>query len=219
MVSLPSTYAIVDLDSNANPFMYIELLFDAGVRLIQLRTKKQLPSQFVELATSAVALANAKSQSSAEQHLIIINDFVEMAKEVRAHGVHLGQDDLAILEAREFLGPNFIIGLSTHNAGQIITANSLPVDYVGLGPIFLSNTKQGHADVVGLEGLEHCARIAKHPIVAIGGITEKHVPEVFAAGAISVAMIQGLAQSKDLGQTIKTIEVASKNVRTTQTHR
>ena len=124
---------------------------------------------------------------------LIINDRVDVALAVGAHGVHLGQDDMPPDAARELLGPDAIIGYSTHNINQALAATKLSIDYLAIGPIFNTTTKADTAPVLGLDGLRAVRQaIGAFPLVAIGGITRGNAREVIAAGADSVAVISAL---------------------------
>jgi thiamine-phosphate pyrophosphorylase len=124
---------------------------------------------------------------------LIINDRVDLALAVGAHGVHLGQDDMPPDAARKLLGPNAVIGYSTHNIEQAIAATKLPIDYLAIGPIFATTTKGDTAPVLGLDGLRAVRHaIGAFPLVAIGGITHANARDVIAAGADSVAVISAL---------------------------
>jgi thiamine-phosphate pyrophosphorylase len=120
---------------------------------------------------------------------------VDLALAVGADGVHLGQDDLSPNEARSLLGPEAIIGLSTHNADQARASIALPIDYLAIGPIFSTTSKEKPDPVVGLTGIREVRKItAGRPLVAIGGITLETAVDVLAAGADSVALIGWLLQ-------------------------
>ncbi len=124
---------------------------------------------------------------------LIINDRVDLALAVGAHGVHLGQDDMPPEAARKLLGPNAIIGYSTHNIEQAIAAINLPIGYLAIGPIFATTTKTDTAPVLGLDGLRAVREaIGGFPLVAIGGITHANAREVIRAGADSVAVISAV---------------------------
>ena len=162
-------------------------LIAGGARFLQLR-EKHLPSgAFYEDALAAVRIAHERGAK------IIINDRVDIAAAVGADGVHLGQDDLPPVEARKILGPDALIGYSTHNREQALEAVGLPIDYLAFGPIFLTATKE-HADpTVGLKGLRAIRAIAgRFPLVAIGGISAENLSAVLEAGADSVAIISAL---------------------------
>ena len=121
---------------------------------------------------------------------LIINDRVDIALALSASGAHLGQYDLPPAAARELLGEQAIIGFSTHNIEQAIEAARLPVDYIAIGPIFETKSKENPDPVVGLEGLRRVRQlVGQIPLVAIGGIRQENIREVLAAGADSVAVI------------------------------
>ena len=129
---------------------------------------------------------------------IILNDRVDVAKLSGASGVHLGQDDIPVANARAMLGPNAIIGYSTHTVAQIEAALLEPVSYIAVGPVFGTRTKDTGYDAVGLALVGEAARRAGVvPVVAIGGITLETAPRVIAAGAASVAIISDLLTGGD----------------------
>lgn len=155
--------------------------------MVQLREKNASPLAFYEAAAAALGIGRAHNVP------IIINDRVDIALALNADGVHLGQDDLLPEHARKILGPGAIVGFSTHNVAQAIEAIRQPVDYIAIGPIFPTKTKEDPDDVVGLEGLKAVrAKIGPFPLVAIGGITAENLHLVLEAGADSAAMISGL---------------------------
>ena len=185
---LPRVYALTDVQlSGFSHAKQIELLSFGGATLIQLR-EKQLPAlEFYEQAKAAVVVA----QRSAVR--LIINDRVDVAISVGAHGVHLGQDDLPPVAARKLLGETAIIGYSTHNVDQALEAVTLPIDYLAIGPIFQTTTKADTSPVLGLEGLRAVrSAIGDFPLVAIGGITHANARDAIEAGADSVAVISAL---------------------------
>ena len=185
---LPRVYALTDVQlSGFSHAKQIELLSFGGATLIQLR-EKQLPAlEFYEQAKAAVVVA----QRSAVR--LIINDRVDVAISVGAHGVHLGQDDLPPVAARKLLGETAIVGYSTHNVDQALEAVTLPINYLAIGPIFQTTTKTDTSPVLGLEGLRAVrSAIGDFPLVAIGGITHANAREAIEAGADSVAVISAL---------------------------
>ena len=137
---------------------------------------------------------------------LIINDRCDLALAVKADGVHLGQDDLPLADARQILGPEAIIGLSTHNAKQVREAVALQPDYIGFGPIFGTTTKADHDPVVGFEGLRAARTLTTLPIFAIGGITSQHVTDLTAAGADGVAVISAILKAQDLEAAIRSFQ-------------
>jgi len=162
----------------------VDLLIDSGARLIQLREKTDSPLRFFKQAESAVRVARDRGAK------IIINDRVDIALALKADGVHLGQEDLGPAAARRILGGDAIIGFSTHSLEQARLAAQLPVDYVAIGPIFSTTTKQSTNRPVGLDGLARLREaLGGVPLVAIGGITSKNIGTVIKAGADVVAII------------------------------
>jgi len=181
---LPKVYALTDVElSGRSHAEQVELLTQGGATLIQLREKKMPALEFYEHAKAAVAVGVP----------LIINDRVDVSIAVGARGVHLGQDDLPPEAARRLLGPDAIVGYSTHNIDQALAAVKLPIDYIAVGPIFQTTTKTDTFPILGLEGLRAVrAAIGEFPLVAIGGITHANAPEAIAAGADSVAVISAL---------------------------
>lgn len=165
----------------------VALLIDGGATLIQLREKTDPVSKFFAQAERALGIARERGAK------IIINDRVDLALALGADGVHLGQEDLAPDAARRILGDGAIIGFSTHNLEQATLAAHMPVDYVAIGPIFSTNTKQAANPPVGLDGL---ARVRDAldgiSIVAIGGITSENIEATRKAGAHAVAVISDI---------------------------
>jgi thiamine-phosphate pyrophosphorylase len=156
-----------------------------GVDIVQLR-EKSLPRREIELA--AQTFRRLCDNHSA---LFIVNDDPDLARACDADGVHVGQDDLAAAEARALLGPDAIIGLSTHSEEQIAAAAEAPVDYVSVGPIWETPTKQGRP-AVGLELISHAAANAAHPFFAIGGIDSSNASAVIEAGARRLCVVRAV---------------------------
>jgi len=189
MRSLPRVYPITDVQlSGLSHAEQVRLLSLGGASLIQLREKRMPALEFYEQARAA--------QQSGVQ--LIINDRVDIALAVGAAGVHLGQDDLPPEVARKLLGPEAIIGYSTHNIDQAINAIRRPIDYLAVGPIFSTGTKSDTAPVLGLQALRAVRQaIGRFPLVAIGGINAGNAREVMDAGADSVAVISALLVPPD----------------------
>ena len=162
-------------------------LSEGGVTLVQLR-EKFLPSlAFYREVVVALQVARRLGVT------VVINDRVDIALASKADGVHLGQDDLPADVARCLLGDGAIIGLSTHNREQALLAAKLPIDYIAIGPIFATGTKESSNTPVGLSGLLRVREaIGEMPLVAIGGITTVNSKQVLDAGADAVAVITDL---------------------------
>jgi thiamine-phosphate pyrophosphorylase len=185
---LPRIYPITDIQlSGLSHADQVKLLTLGGATLIQLREKHLSALQFYEHARSALAVVeNAGAQ-------LIINDRVDVAQAVGAHGVHLGQDDMPPDAARRLLGDQAIIGYSTHSVEQARQALSLPIDYIAIGPIFETVSKTDTSPALGLDGLRAVRKEAGNvQLVAIGGISHTNARGVIEAGADSVAIISAL---------------------------
>ena len=185
---LPRVYPLTDVSlSGLSHSEQVAQLIDGGATLVQLREKTLSPREFYQQAESALKLSRSCGAK------IIINDRVDLALMLGADGVHLGQDDLPPVLARQLLGPTAIIGFSTHSVDQAKRATALPIDYLAIGPVFSTKTKSDTAPEVGLDGVRQVRRIVgRLPVVAIGGITEERIGEVLAAGANSVAVISAV---------------------------
>jgi thiamine-phosphate diphosphorylase len=174
----------------------------AGVPLLQLRMKHADTREFIDCARAMRALCTQRGAK------FLVNDRVDIAVLVDADGVHLGQDDLSPSLARHWLGKEKIIGWSTHNLAQAKAAQVAGlVDYIGVGPIFPTSTKERPAPVLGLDGLREIRATVDLPIVAIGGITPETAREVLAAGADAVAMIGAIAHAPDPAALLKELRV------------
>ena len=186
--SLPRVYALTDVRlSGRSHAEQVELFSRGGATFVQLREKQLPPVEFYYQARDAVAVAKQRGVR------LIVNDRVDLAQAVGAHGVHLGQDDLPPEAARRLLGPDAVIGYSTHNVEQALAAARLPISYLAVGPIFQTTSKTDTSPVLGLDGLRAVRRaIGPLPLVAIGGITHANARSVVDAGADSVAVISAL---------------------------
>ncbi|HYP50138.1 MAG TPA: thiamine phosphate synthase, partial [Pyrinomonadaceae bacterium] len=185
---LPKIYPITDRRiSGLSHAEQVEKLIAGGARIIQLREKHLAPKDFYSEAEKVLAFARPRNVK------IIINDRVDLALTLKADGIHLGQDDLPPAEARKILGESAIIGFSTHSVEQAIAAVKFPVDYIAIGPIFETSTKENPDAVIGIEGLRQVREtIGAFPLVAIGGITKENARLCLEAGADSVAVISCL---------------------------
>lgn len=172
-------YAIVDSSEKAKKYL------ESGIKLIQLRQKN--PQARLQQAKQIQSL---KSQFN---FIFIINDDPSLVKEVNADGVHLGQEDMSVEQARKILGREKIIGLSTHSINQALEAQKQDITYIGFGAIFKSPTKSNlDHPVVGLDLLTQVVQLSQIPVVAIGGINQSNIQEVLGTGVAAVAMISGL---------------------------
>ena len=190
---LPKIYPITDTRiTQLSHAEQVKKLIKGGAEIIQLREKHASPDDFYRDALEAIKIARAENVK------IIINDRIDIALALKANGVHLGQDDLPPIEARKILGENAIIGFSTHNLKQALEAVRFPIDYLAIGPVFATKTKENSDPAVGIEGVKKVREaIGDFPLVAIGGINSDNLLEVLDAGANSAAIISGLLVEAD----------------------
>lgn len=161
-----------------------------GVEIVQLREKHLADDELAAVANAARALCERLGA------LLIINDRPTVAVEVGADGVHVGQEDMPVAEVRELVGPEMLIGLSTHAPQEIDAVDPALVDYIGVGPIHETPTKLGRP-AVGLELVRYAAAHAAVPFFAIGGIDAGNVPAALAAGAERVCVLRAIADAED----------------------
>ena len=161
-----------------------------GVTMVQLREKDAATGEFVELGRRLMSLLKPLGVP------LIINDRVDVALAVDADGVHIGQSDMSYADARRLLGPDKIIGLSVENMDDLLKANELDVDYVGISPVYGTPTKTDTAEPFGLEGLRKAVEMSVHPTVAIGGMNVATVGEVIAAGTDGVAVVSAICSAE-----------------------
>lgn len=187
-MDIPKIYPITDTRlSRLSHAEQVKRLIKGGANFIQLREKNLPPKHFYADALEAVRI------SRAENVKIIINDRVDIALAVKADGVHLGQGDFPPLAARKILGEKAIIGFSTHNLQQISEAIKMPLDYIAIGPIFETKTKENPDKIVGVETIKKIREIiSDFALVAIGGINRTNFLKPLEAGADSVAIISDL---------------------------
>ena len=199
LLSTGQLYGITSKNYFSNNFEAVKNMLNGGIKIIQYR-EKSLPFQDMIKEVNKI-LTIIKDQNA----YLIINDYVELCKETDANGVHLGQDDMKIDNARKVLGENKIIGLSTHNIKQGEESLSTSADYIGLGPVFKSDTKPDKTPI-GLEYLKYASKNFMIPKVAIGGINQKNLNLVLKSGINSVCIIEGLFKGDNLKQTVSEIQ-------------
>ena len=196
--SLSGLYIILDpLVCPARPLTEVlTAAAEAGASIFQYRNKT---ASMKEAYAEALALRRAAAKAGV---LFIVNDRCDLALAVDADGVHLGQGDLPLDLARKVMGPDKLIGISTHNSDQVREATAGKPDYLGFGPIFKPGSKQDHDPVVGLEGLRAMRRLTSLPIFAIGGIQIDQAKEVMRAGANGVAVISAILKAPDISRAV-----------------
>lgn len=194
---LPRLYPILDIDlcreRRLEPLAVLAAFLAGGARFLQLRDKS--PSTAARLALADAVVSQARAVGAR----VIVNDRVDVARLAAADGVHLGQNDLSVDEARLILGPAAIIGVSTHDETQIDAAARTTATYIAVGPVYGTATKDTGYQARGLDLVRRAAATLRQsggqagkPVVAIGGITLERAPDVIAAGAASVAVISDL---------------------------
>jgi thiamine-phosphate pyrophosphorylase len=189
-VTLPPLYAIVDEQAAAlagwDPVDLARAFLDGGARLLQVRAKLAPGGRLLDLSRRIGDLAHAAGA------LVVVNDRFDVALAANMLAVHVGQDDVPAAAVRRWLGPEAIIGLSTHTRAQVDAALYEPISYLAVGPIFGTATKDTGYDAVGLDLVRYAASRTELPIVAIGGITRARARDVLDAGASSLAVITDL---------------------------
>lgn len=161
-----------------------------GVTIVQLREKDAPTGEFLELAQRLKEILRPYGVP------LIINDRVDIALAVDSDGLHIGQSDMPYDIARKLLGPDKIIGLSVESMDDLIAANELDVDYIGISPVFATPTKTDTAVPFGIEGLREAVRLSVHPTVGIGGMNRDTVSDVIATGCDGIAVVSAISSAE-----------------------
>jgi thiamine-phosphate pyrophosphorylase len=186
-MQVPRLYPIIDLEISTHPLEFLIGEFaDAGLPWVQLRDKKANSRQLFANAQRLVELTRSNGLTA------IMNDRADIAWLSGADGVHVGQEDLPVEHARKIVGPAKIVGYSTHNLEQALEAKQSSADYLAIGPVFPTTSKENPDPIVRLEELREIRRHIKKPLVAIGGITSRNAAQLFDIGVDSVAVIRDL---------------------------
>lgn len=206
----PPLYAIIDAALlKTSELWFAEMMAESGVELLQYRNKHASSRQLFEVSQSICVKLSAavekRAQDSARTHAgaplgkprFIVNDRADIALVVNAGGVHVGQEDLRVEEARGIVGANRWVGVSTHSLEQLDAAAKTSADYIAFGPIFPTSSKENPDPVVGLDLLREARRHTRKPLVAIGGITLERAADVYRAGADSLAVMRELIVCDD----------------------
>ncbi len=168
-----------------------EALVAGGVDLLQLRAKNFPASKIAKIGEGLRPLTER------QRIPLVVNDHPEVARDLGAEGVHLGQDDMSVADARAIVGPDCAIGKSTHSLDQAIRAFYEGADYIGFGPVFATPTKPDYPPV-GLDQIQEVHEAVRIPIFCIGGIKLDNLPKVLEAGAHRVVIVSGLLHAKDI---------------------
>lgn len=184
----------------SNIFVAGEII-KAGVKILQYREKenKTMKEKFIECK-------EIKKMCEDNGVIFIVNDHLDLAMAVDADGIHIGQDDLPLTEVKKLVGNDKIIGISTHSPEQAKKAIADGADYIGVGPIFPTDTKIPVSNPVGLEYLEFVVKNVNLPFVAIGGIKESNIEKVLEKGAKIVAMVTEITESENITLKIKNLK-------------
>ncbi|HSP68414.1 MAG TPA: thiamine phosphate synthase [Bryobacteraceae bacterium] len=189
MILLPKFYPILDtevaLRRGIDPVNAARQILDAGARILQFRHKAFLSREAFGWLEEIATLTQAAGA------MLVVNDRADLAKLFDA-ALHLGQDDLPPSAARRVVGPDTMVGFSTHNEAQLRAANQEPADYLALGPLFGTVTKENPDPTVGLDDFRRLRPLSRRPLVAIGGITRANALQALDAGADSLAVIGDL---------------------------
>ena len=202
-MTLPRFYAVLDVDvAAAHGWTVPELAracFAGGARLAQVRGKRVPSGPLLEIVDEVM-------KAAPDGAIVIVNDRADVARLAGASGVHVGQEDLPVAEARAIVGAAAMVGVSTHTTEQIARALAEPLSYLAIGHVVPTATKEAEYDAVGLDMGRHAAALPEAgpgraggpvPIVAIGGITLERAPSVIEAGAASVAVVSDLFATSD----------------------
>jgi thiamine-phosphate pyrophosphorylase len=188
MIKLPPLYAIVDsaaLSETGALLAFAEELVAGGVTLLQYRNKSGDARPMLEQAKELRRVVGPRTK-------LIMNDRTDLCLAAEFDGVHVGQDDLSPEAVRRLIGEKLWMGVSTHNPEQLGEADKSTADYLAIGPVFSTTSKEKPDPVVGLEGVREARRLTQKPLVAIGGITRENCRTVMEAGADAVAVISDL---------------------------
>jgi len=186
-------YFVTDHNLNAgrSKLEVIAPALRGGVKLVQYRDKELSDFEFEAEARNALRLCRKHGA------ILIVNDRILIALAIGADGVHLGQDDMSVVEARKILGPDAIIGLSTHDEAEVLAAQNFPLDYINIGPMFPTGTKQ-HLQFLGTDEVLRFAGLTKYPWTTMGGIKRQHLPDLFRRGVRTVAMVTEISMAEDV---------------------
>ena len=177
-------------------------MIEAGITVIQYREKDKSDRLKYEECLKIREMTRVAGVT------FIVNDRPDLALLVGADGLHLGQDDLPPQAVRKMVGEKMIVGLSTHSPAQAEAAIRLGVDYIGVGPIFATNTKKDMCAPVGLEYLDYVVKNIRLPFVALGGIKEHNIAEVYRRGARCIALVTEIVGAPDIGAKVRALRKA-----------
>lgn len=185
-------YGILDGDyvEHEQVLSMVKKMLAGGIDILQLRAKNWTQKEIAAMGREIHLLTHSQGIP------LIINDYPEIAKDIAAEGIHVGQDDLSPREVREIVGPDILIGLSTHSLAQARSAAAEPIDYIGFGPLFSTPTKPDYP-AIGTNEIEQVHQEhSKLPVFCIGGIKGENAKSVIAAGACRIVVVSGILQAE-----------------------
>ena len=186
------TYSSV---SRKGTFSDVKNAVDAGCKIVQYREKNKSARKMIKEAKKLKQICEGKA-------IFLVNDRVDVALAVGADGVHIGQNDISVEDARRLTGPDKIVGLTVHNVKEAIQAEKMGADYVGLAPIYNTDTKEDSGIPCGPETIAQVRKNINLPIVAVGGVNKNNVKEVISKGADSVVSVSAVLSSDDVKKEI-----------------
>ena len=169
----------------------VEEALKGGVTMVQLREKECSTREFYEIGMRLKALLSSFDIP------LVINDRLDVALAINADGLHIGQSDMPWYEAQRLLGTTKILGISVETMEQVITANEIDVDYIGISPVFATSTKIDTFPPFGLEGVKEACMLSRHPCVAIGGINLDNAQQIMKNGASGIAVVSAISMADD----------------------
>jgi len=185
-------YFITDSNLTKNSIISdVKNALNAGCKVVQYREKNKDLQKMIKEAKKIKEVCEGKA-------LFIVNDDLDVALAVDADGLHVGKDDISYENARKKLGPNKIIGLTVHNTKEAVDAEILGADYIGLAPIFKTETKKDAIEPIGLSEIKLVRKNVNIPIVALGGIKKENIKDIISAGADSIAAISAVISSENV---------------------
>jgi thiamine-phosphate pyrophosphorylase len=183
-----------------SPIYVLEQIAEGGARIVQLREKNMTKIDLAPLAREFRRICDRYGM------LLIMNDHVDIAIETGADGVHLGQDDMLLGDARK-AAPELILGCSTHSKEEALKAQDDGADYINLGPIFATQTKTTGYNPLGMEILKSVPSLLRIPFTVMGGIKEKHIPDLVALGAGRIAMVTEITTAEDIASKVRGLRI------------
>lgn len=181
----------------------VDAAVSGGASVVQYRATQGSRNELHETARALHALLQPRGVP------LIINDHVDLALEIGAEGVHVGQKDVPAAVARRLIGPDRILGLSITDPAQLATLDPTGIDYLGIGPVFATASKSDAAPALGLEQLAALVARSPRPVVAIGGISLERAPDVFATGVAGIAVVSALSTSPDPATAARALRAAA----------